>query len=77
LKSNYKAQSSSSNSEIILEDTELAKKAFGPDISSLKSKTTRKRLISMLSSTIDIPTELLSANKEVEILLNSLQVNRL
>ena len=66
-----------SNSEIILEDTELAKKAFGPDISFLKSKTTRKRLISMLSSTIDIPTELLSANKEVEILLNSLQVNRL
>ena len=65
------------SSEIILEDTNLAKKAFSLNMSSSKSKTARKRLIPIFSSIIDIPTALLRLNEEVEISLDSLQVNRL
>ena len=63
------------NSEITLEDVDLAEKTFGPNISLLKGKTTRKRPIPVFSSVIDIPTELLRMNEEVEISLDSLQVN--
>ena len=51
---------------------DLAKKTFGPDIGLLKGKTARKWLILVFSSMIDIPTELLRVNEEVEILLVSL-----
>ena len=59
------------------ENIDFAEKVFGSDIGSLKSKTMRKRPIPMLSSIIDIPTKLLRVNKEVEILLDGLQVNGL
>ena len=65
------------NSEITTEDVNLAEKVFSPDIGSLKSKTTRKRPIPMFSNVIDIPTELLRVNEEVEISLDGLCINRL
>jgi hypothetical protein len=65
------------NSKIPSEDMDLIEKVFSSNISLLKSKTARKRLIPIFSSIIDIPTALLRLNEEVEISLDSLQVNRL
>ena len=56
---------------------DLTEKTFGPDISLLKGKPTRKQLILIFSNAIDIPTELLRVNKEVEVSQNDLQVNEL
>ena len=65
------------NSGTSSKDVTLAEKAFGPDIGALKGKTTRKRLIPVFSSVIDIPTELLRVNEEVEISLDGSQINGL
>ena len=56
----------------MLEDVDLTEKVFSPDIDLLKGKTTRKWLTPIFSSIIDILTELLRVNEEVEILLVSL-----
>ena len=59
------------NNKIMSEDTDLIEKVFCPNIDSLKGKITRRQ-IHLFSSTVDIPTKLLRANKEVIILLDSL-----
>ena len=46
-------------------DIDLIEKVLSSNISSLKCKTTRRRLIPIFSSITDIPTELLRANEEV------------
>ena len=65
------------NNKISTENVNLAKKALGPDIGSLKGKTLRKRQIPVFSNVIDIPTKLLRVNEEVEISLDSLRINEL
>ena len=65
------------NSKITIEDLNLTEKAFDLNIGSSKSKTMRRRLISVFSNIEVISTKLLRVNKEVEILLVGLYMNRL
>ena len=51
--------------EITTEDVNLAEKAFGPDVGSMKGKSTRKLPIPAFSNVIEIPWELLSVNEEI------------
>lgn len=65
------------NREITKEDVNLSEKEFNPDVGSLKGKTTRKRPIPVVRNLIDIPTELLRVNEEVEMSLDGLNINGL
>ena len=65
------------NMEITTEDVNLAKKAFGPDVGSMKGKSTRKSPIPALSNVIEIPTELLSLNEDITLSIDGLNVNTL
>ena len=63
------------NSKITIEGMNLIEKVFRSDISYLKSKTTRRKLIPVLNNIVDIPLKLLRVNKKVKISLDSLQLN--
>ena len=65
------------NMEITTEDVNLAEKAFGPDVGSMKGKSTRKSSIPAFSNVIEIPRELLSVNEEIILSIDGLNVNTL
>ena len=65
------------NMEITTEDVNLAEKAFGPDVGSMKGKSTRKSPIPAFSNVIEIPRELLSVNEEIILSIDGLNVNTL
>ena len=55
------------NSKITIEDMNFAEKVFDSNIGFSKSKTTRRRLISISSDIFDIPNKLLRVSKEVSL----------
>ena len=65
------------NAKITTEDINLAEKAFGPDVGSLKGKITRSRPLPAQSNVIEIPTELLRINEDIVLSIDGLTVNSL
>ena len=63
--------------EITTKDVNLAEKAFGPDVGSMKGKSTRKTPIPAMSNVIEIPTELLRLNEDITLSIDGLNVNTL
>jgi hypothetical protein len=47
------------NCGVTTEDVNLAQKAYDPDISGIKGKTTRRKPITVVDNTVEIPEELL------------------
>ena len=54
------------NAKITTEDINLTEKAYGPDVGSIKAKTTRTSPTPVFSNIIDIPAELLHILKNTE-----------
>eukprot|EP00978_Attheya_sp_CCMP212_P046879 scaffold417388_cov32-Attheya_sp.AAC.1 len=50
---------------ITIEDIKLAEKIFGPDVATLKSKTTRRKPLAVIEDAITIPRELVQAQQHV------------
>ena len=65
------------NAKVTTKDIDLTKKAFGPDVEELKSKTTRNRSMVTIDNMVEIPPELLSIYEEVVLSINGLSVNAL
>ena len=65
------------NAKITTKDINLAQKAFGPDVGSIKGKTTRNRPLPAQSNVIEIPPELLRINEDIVLSIDGLSVNSL
>jgi hypothetical protein len=51
---------------VTTEDVNIAKKIFGPNMSSLKGKSTRQNSTPVWEDTVEIPEELIANNQEIE-----------
>eukprot|EP00957_Ditylum_brightwellii_P124123 9462209-Ditylum_brightwellii.AAC.1 len=65
------------NNKVSTEDVNLAEKAFGPDISAIKGKTTRSEPTPVMNNKVEIPKELITVQQNVTILMDRLSMNGL
>jgi len=63
------------NNSVPTEDINLAAKAFGPDVATIKGKTTRPNPAPAVSNLVEILDELLKTHQDISILMNGLTVN--
>ena len=65
------------NCPVIKEDLAIAENIYGPDVASLKGKATRARPTPVVHDTISIPPELIEAQRNVELCIDTLFVNNM
>jgi hypothetical protein len=63
------------NNQVTTEDVNLATRMYGPDIGTVKGKTTRSRPTPVTSNLVEIPDELLEVQKDVTISIDGMTVN--
>jgi hypothetical protein len=58
------------------DDIKIAEKIFGPDINTLKGKTTRRKLLPVVDDYTKIPSKLIRAQRKVTLcMLDGMKVN--
>ena len=65
------------DNEITFKDIDIAEKAYEPDIGSTKGKTTRRNRKESDNDMIEILEELISKNRYLEIIVDTIYVNGL
>ena len=65
------------NNKVTMADVNLAEKAHGPDIGSLKGKSTLTRPVPVVDNLIEIPDELLEVQRNVTLSMDGMMVNSL
>ena len=65
------------NNIITTVDVNLATKVFGPDIGSIKDKTTRRKSTPVVSNIVEIPDNLLELQKDLILSLDGMTINSL
>jgi hypothetical protein len=63
------------NCPVMAEDVNIAEKIFGPDMSSLKGKSTRQKATPVWEDTVEIPEELIANNCEKELCIDIMYIN--
>jgi hypothetical protein len=63
------------NNPVTTEDIKIAEKIFGLDIKALQGKTTRRRPTPVVNDYIEIPKELVTAQREVTRCMDGMMVN--
>jgi hypothetical protein len=63
------------NCVVTTEDVNLAIKAYGPDISGIKGKTTRRKPTTVIDNTVEIPEELLEIQQDLKVSMDGITVN--
>jgi hypothetical protein len=65
------------NNKVTTEDVNLALKTLGPDVATIKGKTTRRKPQPVVNNIIEIPDELLNIHREIELSVDGINVNGL
>jgi len=65
------------NCPVTVEDIDKSEKIFGPDISSMKGKVTRKKPTPVVEDTIKLPHELRLAQMNITLCVDVIHVNSL
>ena len=63
------------NCPVTIEDVTIADKIYGPDISSLKGKSTRRKPKPVKKDTIEIPKELIAKNHDIDLCIDTMFMN--
>mgnify|MGYP002176679840 FL=1 len=63
------------NCPVTVDDINIAEKIFGPDVSSLKGKSTRQKPKTVREDLIEIPKELISQHRNIELCMDTMYVN--
>jgi hypothetical protein len=63
------------NCAVTTEDVNLAMKAYGPDISGIKGKTTRQKPTTVVDNTVEIPEELLEIQQDRKVSMDGMTMN--
>jgi len=65
-----------SNCPVTTEDVTIAEKIYGPSMSSLKGKSTRSRPKPVVDDVIEIPPKLKENNKDIELCIDTMYINK-
>ena len=63
------------NCLVTVEDVTIADKIYGPDISSLKGKSMRRKPKPVKKDTIEIPKELIAKNHDIDLCIDTMFMN--
>jgi hypothetical protein len=66
-----------SNNPVTTEDIEIAERIFGPDIGSLKGKTTRHRPAPVINDYVEVPQELLDNHHNIILCIDTIKINNI
>ena len=63
------------NNPVTTDDIKIAEKIFGPDVGTLKGKTTCRKPLPVVNDYIEIPKELIQAQRKVTLCMDGMKVN--
>jgi hypothetical protein len=63
------------NCPVTVEDVNISEKIFGPDMSSLKGKSTRRKPKPVRSDLIEIPKEIITKHHDIDLCMDAMYVN--
>ena len=64
------------NCEVLEKDIELTEAVFGPDVPTLKGKSTRPKPRKVVDEEIEIPDEFVARNRNLELVMNIIFINK-
>ena len=63
------------NCPVTVEDVNISEKIFGPDMSSLKGKSTRRKPKPVRNNLIEIPQEIITKHHDINLCMDTMYVN--
>ena len=74
---NILKMNSIANCPITLDDVDITEKIYGPDVASLKGKTTRRKPAPVVNDQVQIPQELVDKHKDIVLCMDVIFVNQI
>jgi hypothetical protein len=63
------------NCPVTVEDVNISEKIFGPDMSTLKGKSTRRKPKPVRSDLIEIPKDIIAKHHDIDLCMDAMDVN--